>query len=111
MALSVVRGAATFLVAIGATTDIDRHGRWIARSRLTHNVTSPLLIDALQQVQARLMLGAPGQLPSLAGQEHGRTIALAATCQPRSPRVSACSGLRVMSATLSAVARHLGLES
>jgi len=35
MALSVIRGAATFLVAIGATTDIDRHGRWIARSRLT----------------------------------------------------------------------------
>ena len=35
MALSVIRGAATFLVAIGVRADIGQRKRWIARSRMT----------------------------------------------------------------------------
>jgi hypothetical protein len=37
LAHRVIRGAATYSVAIGCTADIDRPERWIARSRMTRN--------------------------------------------------------------------------
>jgi hypothetical protein len=37
VALSVIRGAATFLVAIGVRADIGQRKRWIARSRMTRS--------------------------------------------------------------------------
>ena len=38
MALSVIRRDASLPVAIGLTADIERDGRWMARSRLTDGV-------------------------------------------------------------------------
>ena len=37
LALCVIRGAATFLVAIGVRADIGQRKRWIARSRMTRS--------------------------------------------------------------------------
>jgi len=53
-------------------------------TRLTHSVISRPRITALRRVHSPLMLGTRRQLPSLAGQEHGRTIPLAniGSCEP-----------------------------
>lgn len=36
VALSVIRRAAIFTVAVGCTADVDPHGRWVARTQNGH---------------------------------------------------------------------------
>ena len=62
-------------VESGHEADIAR------RPSLTHSVISRPSIAALRKVHSPSMLGVPGRLQSLAGQEHGRTIPLAALRQ------------------------------